>query len=143
MDPIRQAKSWLALPAPMRRMTLEAAASLAVSRLLVAFGLRWSLGWFLRASPPSAAIASAEVRTNVRFAIAMATRHLPWKSLCLPKAMAARLMLARRGYASTLHLGVGLRESTELHAHAWLECDGCIVTGHQGIQNVVQLPLNR
>jgi len=143
MNLIRQAKRWKATPVAQRRLVLEAAAMLTVSRLLVAFGLRWSLGWFLRESPTTARIPNAAVRTQVRRAVLIAVRHVPWASLCLPNAMAARLMLARRGYASTLHLGVGLRERKLLHAHAWLESGGAIVTGHKGMEAVVPLPLAR
>lgn len=52
---------------------------------------------------------------------------LPWRCACLPQAMAAKRVLARRGYPSTLYLGV--RKDDTLEAHAWLRYGSRIVTG--------------
>jgi hypothetical protein len=41
-------------------------------------------------------------------------------ALCLPRALAAHVMLRRRGIVSRLCLGVA-REGHELTAHAWIE----------------------
>jgi hypothetical protein len=50
---------------------------------------------------------------------------------CLVQALAADGMLRRRGFASTLHIGVRLHRpgSTPLQAHAWVKCEGQIVVG--------------
>jgi len=47
---------------------------------------------------------------------------------CLPIAMAAQRLLARRGFRAVLHLGVG-RRGHVLEAHAWVECGGRVVVG--------------
>ncbi len=47
-------------------------------------------------------------------------RYVPWRSKCLEQAIASKLMLRRRGYASLLHLGVK-KEKGAIIAHAWLE----------------------
>ncbi|MCA9795142.1 MAG: lasso peptide biosynthesis B2 protein [Candidatus Eremiobacteraeota bacterium] len=54
-------------------------------------------------------------------------RLLPWRCACLPQAMAAKRVLVRRGYRSTLYLGV--RKDDALEAHAWLRYGNRIVTG--------------
>src|ERR1700728_1626876 len=43
---------------------------------------------------------------------------LPFKAVCLPQAMAARVMLKRRGVASVMHFGAA-RGRDKLDAHAW------------------------
>jgi hypothetical protein len=47
---------------------------------------------------------------------------------CLVQALAARWLLARRGIASDLHIGV-LKNDDALEAHAWLERDGRVLVG--------------
>jgi len=60
-------------------------------------------------------------------------RHLPWRFVCLPQAIAAQRMLRRRGVASTLYLGVAPdREKPDaIAAHAWLRAGDKIVTGER------------
>lgn len=47
---------------------------------------------------------------------------------CLVQALAARWLLARRGIASDLHIGV-LKSNGALEAHAWLERNGQVLVG--------------
>jgi hypothetical protein len=47
---------------------------------------------------------------------------------CLPRALAARLLLAWYGHEAELHLGVK-REHGSLLAHAWVTCNGNISIG--------------
>lgn len=47
---------------------------------------------------------------------------------CLPQAIAGYCLLRRAGLTGTVRLGARV-ESERLDAHAWLECDGFIVTG--------------
>ncbi|MBL8564829.1 MAG: lasso peptide biosynthesis B2 protein [Hyphomicrobiaceae bacterium] len=56
------------------------------------------------------------------WAIDVAARHLPWRSDCLVKTLAAFRWLRRHGFAPRLHLGVrkSERQPTVLEAHAWL-----------------------
>ena len=71
---------------------------------------------------------TAPVR-RVRWAVRTATRHLPWRCQCLAQALTAHMMLARRGAASTLYIGVRLGEQRGLSSHAWLRCGSIYVTG--------------
>jgi hypothetical protein len=63
----------------------------------------------------------------VRQAIIRARRRTPWPAACLAQAMAGRMMLGRRGIASTIHFGVSNADG--LAAHAWLVAGGEAVTG--------------
>jgi hypothetical protein len=63
-------------------------------------------------------------------AVAGAARRLPWRSTCLDRALAGRLLLARRGIPSTLVLGVA-KDQDLVHAHAWLVAGGGTVSGRR------------
>jgi hypothetical protein len=70
---------------------------------------------------------------RVARAVATVSQHTSWESTCLVQAMAAKLMLKRRGIYSTLYLGV-LKEAKGLAAHAWLRSGSLILTGGSGHQ---------
>ena len=67
------------------------------------------------------------VSRQVARAIDRASRLVPHSS-CLPRALAARRMLERRGLTSALRFGV-LRTAEGLCAHAWIEVAGRTVVG--------------
>ena len=80
-----------------------------------------------RAPDPAAAVAR-----DVRWAMACAARHVPFGAVCLPQAIAAKKMLARRGVKGVLHFGVARpREAAgSLEAHAWVDAAGIEVSGY-------------
>lgn len=65
---------------------------------------------------------------DVVWAVDVISRHFPWCGTCLTRALAARILLARRGYQTELHIGVA-RQGDELKAHAWLESSGDVTLG--------------
>ena len=138
MSMTRRWRSWQTLPDDMRPLIVEAALTLAWTRLLVAFGLRFCTPWMLRPGSNAAPVPDLLER-QLRWAIRIAANAVPWQSVCLPNAMAAKLMLQRRGWQSTIHLGVGFKPSGALHAHAWLEAGGIILTGQAGVEDVVPI----
>lgn len=74
--------------------------------------------------PPSPAAA------EISWAVRRSARYAPFRAVCLQQALAAKLMLRRRGIGSTLHLGVAYGENGALEAHAWLDAGGVRVTGY-------------
>lgn len=68
---------------------------------------------------------------RIGWAVNAVGRQFPAARTCLMEALAADVMLRRRGYRSELHFGVRKRtdSSQPLDAHAWVECDGEIVVG--------------
>jgi hypothetical protein len=64
------------------------------------------------------------------WAVSAAARVVPART-CLTDALAADVMLCRRGYPSTLRLGVRKQAgaAVPVEAHAWVESDGAIVAG--------------
>ena len=135
-----------------RRRTLlpEAVACLLAARLALIFvpfpRLARRLGSFV---PPTDARV-LKVRTQapddqarlaeaVSWAVTRAARYLPFKAVCLPQAMAARLMLKRRGVKSVMHFGAAKGTDKPLDAHAWLDAAGVEVTGYPVKKNFAEI----
>ena len=66
---------------------------------------------------------------RVGFAVRAADNNVPWRSDCFPQAIAARMLLKRQGYATTIHLGVEKAQGGDIAGHAWLTCGDEVVTG--------------
>ena len=134
---MRRLARFLALPLWAQRDLAEAALCLFVARLLLFLPFRWLVRLIGR---PQAivkcgriALATTErpaVR-SVRQAILRVALRLPWRSSCLVRALAARMMLKRRGLPSALQLGVKSETARGLAAHAWLKCGEIDVVGSE------------
>jgi len=115
----------------------EAMALLGWARLLITFvPLRHWRGQLGDLAAPDAGHASLtdgerETARLVIHAIDRAARNLPFAFICLPRALAARWMLARRGIASQLYIGVGRTDAGETSLHAWLKAGEDWITGYQ------------
>jgi len=79
-------------------------------------------------SPPSDPPASIEV-TRLAWAIGVIAARVPWRSDCLVKVMAADRWLRRGRFCPEFFLGVGKNPTYGIMAHAWLRCNGIVVTG--------------
>lgn len=124
-----------------RALLAEAAVQLAAARATIALvpfrriGRR--LGTFVPPGDPRVAQrrspdAPDRTRTaeQVSWAVTRAARHLPFRAVCLPQAMAAHAMLRRRGIASAVHFGAQRGKEKPIDAHAWLDAAGVEVTGY-------------
>ncbi len=76
---------------------------------------------------------------RISYAISAAANHVPWRSDCFPQCIAARKLLDRRGYASTIHLGVERVGAADLAGHAWLTCGDTAVTGGADLDRYTEL----
>jgi hypothetical protein len=63
---------------------------------------------------------------KVAWAVELVSRYVP--ATCLSRALAAQVLLARRGYPVLLHFGA-VKEGERFLAHAWLESEGQVVIG--------------
>jgi hypothetical protein len=130
-------RKFLALPPADRGCLLEAAGWLGLARLaLLVLPFRWVarlLGRQMARSPEEAGAAPVELLNRISWALATASRHLPWDCLCLAQALAGKAMLQRRGVPSTLYLGLAKDGESQLQAHAWLRCGARILTGRPGM----------
>lgn len=127
---MRSVNKWRRLPAARRWALLEALAAVTVVRL----GLRvlpWRVweragtGLPRLKAPSRRAPLSPE---DIAWAVRRVSDVVPGAT-CLTQALAARVLLSRRGYASRLRIGVTRAVGERLHAHAWLESEGAIVLG--------------
>jgi len=124
------------LPWRVRLMTIEAAAWLLLVALAVqCLPFRWIVARcttvIVGADAPAPGVFDRALVAQVSGAVQRAARHLPFKLLCLPQALAAKAMLHRRGIASTLHLGMAVADGNRrrLQAHAWLTVGDVGVVG--------------
>ena len=124
-----------------RGLMIEAALWLLLARLAllaVPFPkLARRLGAFVSPTDERVALArrnaspqDARLAEEIAWATTRAARHVPFKAVCLPQAMAARIMLRRRGVASVLHFGAAKGRDRPIDAHAWLDAAGVEVTGY-------------
>lgn len=79
--------------------------------------------------PASGLPPPAAVSRQAALAVTRASTLLPFPCVCLPQAMAAKAMLARRRHDTVLHLSVSSAAGTGMTAHAWLTLDGACVIG--------------
>ena len=128
-----------------RAVLLEAVAWLLVARLSLIFvpfpRLARRLGTLVAPTDARALRATsddrdeAHIAEEVGWAVTRAARHVPFNAVCLPQAMAARIMLKRRGVDSVLHFGARIgqdkiAQDKPIDAHAWLDAAGVEVTGY-------------
>jgi hypothetical protein len=67
---------------------------------------------------------------HIRDLVLAVCRHTPWDSKCLVQAVICKRLLKKRGFNSTLYLGVKTAfEKKKMEAHAWLKLDDLILTG--------------
>ena len=93
--------------------------------------------WAVRRRLPSAGVSAARTRA-ARWAFAsrlsparlaaivrMASRLVPGRTTCLPRAIVLEALLARSGHAAELRIGVTpLGERAKPASHAWVELEG-------------------
>ncbi len=64
------------------------------------------------------------------WAVQVTGHYLLRERPCLTRALVAQMLLSRRGYRTTLRIGVAHSAAQSLQAHAWLEQNGEIIVGH-------------
>jgi hypothetical protein len=134
----RKLRTFLAMRGGNRLLVCEAAAMLAIARLTVlTVPFRVMARWLSRV--PETGSCDVALVSRVRDAVTVAARNVPWNAACLPQAMAAKAMLARRGCGSAFHLGANCDGRHTLTAHAWLEAGGTVVVGAAGVPFVTPL----
>jgi hypothetical protein len=133
-----------------RALLIEAVAGLLAVRLALIFipfpRLARRLGAFVppgdtRALAAKAAAAPEQTRLAeaISWAVTRAARYVPFKAVCLPQAMAARLMLKRRGIRSVMHFGAAKGTEKPFDAHAWLDAAGVEVTGYPAAADFAEI----
>jgi Transglutaminase-like superfamily len=133
-----------------RVLLIEAVAYLLAARLALIFipfpWLARRIGTFVPPTDPRAAAAQGAIApdqihlaADIGWAVTRAARYLPFKAVCLPQAMAARVMLKRRNVASVMHFGAAKGADKPLDTHAWLDAAGVEVTGYPVAKNFAEI----
>jgi hypothetical protein len=126
-----------------RALIAETVLWLALARLaLLILPFRSIARWLGDLTPPGKAVQLLEIRSvsggeaqlarEIGWAVNRMASNVPFKAVCLHQAIAAKIMLRRRGVPSALHFGVapGNAPGQGLRAHAWLDAAGAAVTGY-------------
>ncbi len=133
-----------------RALLPEAVAYLLAARLALIFipfpRRARHIGTFVPPTDPRATLPRAaagpdqtQLAAEVSWAVTRAARYVPFKAVCLPQAMAARVMLKRRGVKSVMHFGAAKGTEKPLDAHARLDAAGIEVTGYPVAENFTEI----
>jgi hypothetical protein len=79
---------------------------------------------------------------DIGWVVTRAAGRAPFRAVCLHQALAARMMLRRRGVPSALHFGVrkpGPGSTSAVEAHAWLDTAEVQVTGYPVAERFVEI----
>ena len=123
-----------------RWLLIRASAWLGVARLRLAFTSFQQLSERLsNDSPDTRADPDPEFLRRVGFSVRAAANNVPWRSDCFPQAIAARMLLKRRGHASKIHLGVEKSGEGSIAGHAWLTCGDEVVVGGEDLDRYTEM----
>jgi hypothetical protein len=130
-------------------LVAEAVACLLAARLALIFfpfpRLARHLGTFVPPTDLRAMRARQEtaeqtwLAREIGWAVTRAARYVPFRAVCLPQAMAAGVMLKRRGVAGVMHFRATMGREKEIDAHAWLDAAGVEVTGYPVAENFAEI----
>ena len=137
-----QIRKFLKLNQPERWLLLKCASLLGAIRVtlwLLPFSLaRRLFNWASRRSPKLAA--SPVAIEQIAWGVEVVSGFVPGATHCLTKALAAQILLVRRGYPAQLYFGVLRQSKTHFIAHAWVESNGVVVVGGPDVEkNYVKL----
>ena len=134
----RKARTFLDQTSADRWLFCEAVALLGLARLAI-LTVPFRLLASLLSRAPETSTCDQALLLRVRRAVTTAARNVPWNAVCLPQAMAAKAMLARRGRGSALHLGATFNAKGKLISHAWLSAGGIVVVGEGAMADMSPL----
>jgi hypothetical protein len=104
------------------------------------------LGAFVSPADPRVAAAGAAtteraswLAREIGWAVTRGAAHAPFKAVCLPQAMAARIMLKRRGVGSVMRFGAARTPDGPLLTHAWLDAAGVEVAGYPAARGFAEI----
>ena len=133
MSNVRRTNKWrrfIQLDGADKWLLLRATVWLAIARImLVVMPIGRLAARLSTENNPTQIESDRDLLKRITYAVAAAANNVPWRSDCFPQAIAARMLLKRFGYASTIHFGVDRVGEDGLDGHAWLTCGETVVTG--------------
>ncbi|MDU2673348.1 MAG: lasso peptide biosynthesis B2 protein [Clostridium sp.] len=70
-----------------------------------------------------------KIAMHISEVVEIVSRHTPWESKCLVKALTAQKLLKEEDISTTIYLGVKKDKDNNMLAHAWTRCGKYYVTG--------------
>ncbi len=141
---MRSFTKFLRLSGAERRLLVIAALLQAVIRVGLALlgyrTLHGLLGRVAGARPRLLQTPEPEGVARIAWAATRASRVVPGAA-CLTQALAAQVLLERRGLPARVRIGVTHTEGARLLAHAWVESHGRIVLGGTEVSGYTPLTL--
>lgn len=127
---MRALVKFLRLPSRDRGLVVRAFLSLSLIRAGLVLMPFQSLHAAVRRSRRRPGAMNPERRPDTaKIAWAVAAANRIWRGDCLPRALAAELMLRHYGYPAEFKLGAGRDSGGAFIAHAWIESEGRVVIG--------------
>jgi hypothetical protein len=140
---LRHLRLIASFPPERRRLILEALPLVVAIRLALWVFPSPSLLRFVsrrvERSGRSGRTKSAQPVERLAWAVRVVSRRVP-HATCLTQALAAQLLLARYGCASSLQLGVRYDEDERFDAHAWVVVEGAVIIGGDGLDRYIAMP---
>jgi hypothetical protein len=133
----------LRLPLADKRLLVETAVLLGAVRLgLRVLPFRTVLRMVARMTPEKSGVEGADPASpgRVAWAVAVAKNYMPGVTTCLAQALAAQVLLGRRGLPAKVRIGVDQHNKERFLAHAWVESNGRIVVGGEDVSRYAPLP---
>jgi len=143
MSNVRRTNKWrrfMQLDGADKWLLLRAAGWLAIARIMLVVMSFERLSARLSATSHSTQVEpDQDLLERIGIAVSAAANNVPWRSDCFPQTVAARMLLKRYGYASTIHFGVERAGDDVLNGHAWLTCGETVVTGGSELNRYVEM----
>jgi hypothetical protein len=143
MSNVRRTNKWrrfMQLDGADKWLLLRATAWLGIARImLVVMPFRRLAARLSGESGSSHIEPDQDLLQRIAYVISAAANNVPWRSDCFPQTIAARMLLKRFGYASTIHIGVDRVGEGEIEGHAWLTCGETVVTGGAELDRYVEM----
>jgi hypothetical protein len=133
-------RKFMGLPPVERRLLMKAWLLLLAVRLglwVLPFRRQRRFWRDLTAVPPGVPPVVDAV-DRIAWAVPLAGHYVPGDT-CLTQALAVQILLKREGIAAQLQVGVAKDEQGRVTAHAWLEQDGRVLIGDQGLDRLTLL----
>jgi Transglutaminase-like superfamily len=99
-------------------------------------------GFLAKIARPSAKLQKADeaYANKVVWAVTAVSPYL--RAICLPQALAAQVLLDRRGYPAQLRIGFTRDKGGRMSAHAWVESQGQVaIGGTENMDRYIPVPL--
>jgi len=96
-------------------------------------------GRYSKESPEIVSGKEKDIAQKIVWAVLAVSKHTPWESRCLVRALTMQIMLNARNVSSTLYLGIAKDKEKKLIAHAWLRSGTNIITGGDERSSFIQV----